>query len=177
MRKLLVLPFLAIILIAILNPTTQTYLANKLSYSLCDSPIKYKIETVDPKFNLSKEEFSQDVDQASKIWEQPIGKELFAYDPKGELSVNLIFDERQSLTNQINQLEEKVQENKQNLTPKVSEYNRLTAEFKQQLAAFKKEVNEWNSQGGAPEDVYNRLTAQQSNLQEEANKLNGMAKN
>lgn len=176
MKKLLFLPFLAVILIFFLNPNTQSFLANKLSYSLCDQPIKYKIDTVDPKFNLSRQEFTSDVDQATQIWEQPVGKDLFVDDPKGELSINLIFDERQSLTNQINQLENQVQENKQNLTPQINEYKKESADFETKLENFKKEVNDWNSKGGAPEDVYNRLIQEQRNLQKEADRLNQLAK-
>lgn len=178
MKRLLVLFILLLIPLGIYaNPQSRDYLAYKFSYSLCDSPIHYRIDTVDPKFNLSRNEFVSDVDQATKIWETPINKDLFIYDPKGDLSVNLIFDERQSLTNQINQLKNQIQTNKQSLTPKVNDYKSQTAAFESKLADFKKEVEDWNSKGGAPEDVYNRLTQEQKDLQAEAQRLNELAKN
>lgn len=157
-------------------PESREYFAYKLSYSLCDSPIHYRIDTVDPKFNLSRNEFTQDVDSATKVWETPINKDLFVYDPKGDLSVNLIFDERQSLTNRINQLEGEVKTNKQNLAPQINEYKKQSGDFEASLQAFKKEVEVWNSTGGAPEDVYDRLIKQQKDLQDEAAGLNEMAK-
>ncbi len=177
MKKILLLLILLALPIGIYAyPNSRSYLAYKLSYSLCDQPIHYKIDTVDPKFNLTRDEFTRDVDSATKIWEIPSGKDLFVYDPKAELSINLIFDERQSLTNQINQLESKVKVNKQNLTPQVNDYKNQSAEFEQKLQNFKKEVEDWNSKGGAPEDVYDKLTQEQKDLQSEAARLNEMAK-
>lgn len=177
MKRLLILFILLLIPLGIYaNPQSRDFINYKLSYSLCDNPIHYRIDTVDPKFNLSRDEFISDVDQASKIWETPINKDLFVYDPKGDLSVNLIFDERQSLTNQINQLGEEVKTNKQNLTPQINDYKKQTADFEAKLQSFKKEVEGWNSKGGAPEDVYDSLTNQQKDLQNEATRLNEMAK-
>ncbi len=177
MKKLLLLFTLLIIPVGIYAyPESRSYLAYKLSYSLCDSPIHYRIDTVDPKFNLSRDEFISDVNQAAKLWEIPIGKNLFISGSKAELSVNLIFDERQSLTNQINQLESQVQTNKLDLAPQVNEYKNQSLQFEAKLQAFKKEVEEWNSKGGAPEDVYNKLSRQQKDLQAEASRLNEMAR-
>lgn len=39
--------------------------------------------------------------QASQIWSSAEGQNLFVYDPQGDLSINLIYDERQSLTKKI----------------------------------------------------------------------------
>lgn len=177
MRRLFILLILLLIPFGIYAyPQSRDYLAYKFSYSLCDSPIHYRIDTVDPKFNLSRNEFTLDVDSATKIWETPIKKDLFVYDPKGDLSVNLIFDERQSLTNQINQLESQVQTNKQNLTPQINDYKKQTAAFESKLSDFKKEVEDRNSKGGAPEDIYNKLIQEQKDLQTEAQRLNKMAR-
>ena len=177
MKKILLLFILLLISAGVYAyPQSRDYLAYKFSYSLCDSPIHYRIDTVDPKFNLSRSEFTRDVDQATNVWETPTKKDLFVYDPKGDLSINLIFDERQSLTNQINQLESQVQTNKQSLTPQVNDYKNQTAAFESKLSAFKKEVEDWNSKGGAPEDIYNKLTQEQKDLQAEAQRLNEMAK-
>ena len=92
MKKLLFYLLILVIPAAVyLNPQARDFLAYKLSFSLCDKPIAYKVDTVDSKFNLSRDEFISDVDQATKIWENPSGKDLFVYDPKAELSINLIF--------------------------------------------------------------------------------------
>lgn len=177
MKKILLLLILLLIPLGVYaNQKYRDYLAYKLSYSLCDSPIHYRIDTVDLKFNLSRSEFTRDVDSATNVWEAPIKKDLFVYDPKGELSVNLIFDERQSLTNQINQLESQVQTDKQSLSPQINDYKSQTASFESKFQSFKKEVEDWNSRGGAPEDIYNKLIQEQKDLQAEAARLNEMAR-
>lgn len=146
-------------------------------YSYCDKPIHYRVDTVDPKFNLSRDTFVSDVSNAVQIWNESYGKNLFTFDPEGDLSINLIYDERQSLTNQIFQMEDKVQTEKQTLTPEVNEYKRLSLDFKQKIENFNKEVEYWNNQGGAPPDEYQKLIQLQKDLQSEADQLNSMAKN
>ncbi len=147
-----------------------------LYYSVCDQAIHYHVDTVDPKFNLSRDSFSSDVSQAAQIWKDAVGKNLFVYDEKGELSINLIFDERQSLTNQINQLEGTVNSDKQNLNPEISKYQSLAADFKQKLSDLNKQIEYWNSKGGAPQDEYNKIIQQQKDLQTQASNLNSMAR-
>src|SRR3989344_2113787 len=44
--------------------------------------------------------------EAEAIWEKPMGKELFVYEPEsGELAVNLIYDYRQETTGTLSGLE------------------------------------------------------------------------
>lgn len=177
---LLILPFLIIFL----SPDIKSYLEYKLSYSYCDRPITYRIDTVDPKFNLSKDEFTVYVMEAEKAWEKSVdlgkftkNRELFEFNSAGELSINLIFDERQSLTNEIRDLEGKVDADKSGLSTKISEYEKLSQQFKRKLSDFEAEVKDWNSKGGAPEDIYNKLNARQDELQKEGDSLNEIAKN
>lgn len=146
-----------------------------LSYSRCDQPIYYHIDTVDSGFNLSKDDFLEAADSAAQIWNDAYGKKLFVYDPKGDLSVNLIYDERQSLTSQISQLENRVRSDKQSLNPKVNEYQKLSQEFKKKVNSLNQEIEYWNHQGGAPSEIYQDLTSKQQNLRQEANNLNALA--
>lgn len=172
--------FLLSILLLIIASTAivalwPVYLDNLFSFSYCDQPVHYRVDTVDPRFNLSKDAFISDVGQSAKIWDNSWEKPLFVYDPKGDLSINLIYDERQSLTTQIGQLEDKVQSDKQTLNPRFEEYQRLSAEFRQKVDNLNKEVEDWNSKGGAPPDEYEKLIKKQQALQAEAEQLNKMA--
>lgn len=161
--------------LVLLNPSAKDYLAFKFSYSQCDEQIKYRVDTVDPKFNLSKEAFSENVEEAASIWAQAYGRDIFVYDLKGELSINLIYDERQSLNTKINQLEDNLSADREGLDPKIEEYKRLSAEFKQKLDSFNQIVSDWNSKGGAPQQEYEKLLAQQAELKQESQRLNQMA--
>lgn len=149
---------------------------NLFTYSFCDKPIHYRVDTVDPRFKLSRENFLSDINQAVLIWDKGTDKDLFVYDPKGDLSINLIYDERQSLTSRINQMKSKVESEKQVLNPQVSEYKKISADFKQKIADLNSQIEFWNSKGGAPPDEYEQLTKQQQSLQAEADNLNVMAR-
>ncbi|MCL4365731.1 matrixin family metalloprotease [Patescibacteria group bacterium] len=174
MKKILLFASFLIILVVGAKIALPS-LINLLSYSFCDQPVSFRIGTVDPRFNLSRETFLSDVKQAAYIWDSAIGKKLFIYDPKGDLSINLVYDERQFLTSRINQLTNQVQSEKQSFKPKVEEYQKLSADFKQKLDNLNQEVEFWNSKGGAPPDEYKKLISQQQDLQTQANNLNAMA--
>ncbi len=179
MKKVILFVFLFTVLsigsFAVVGKLNITSLDNFLTYSFCDQPIHYRVDSVDPKFGLSRDEFMTDINQAAQIWNNAIDKDLFVYDPKGDLSVNLIYDERQSLTSQINQLENKVQSDRQALNPQVSEYKRLSLDFRQKLINLNSQIEYWNRLGGAPPDEYAKITLQQQDLQKEADSLNAMA--
>lgn len=164
--------FVTILIFIIL--TKPVSFDNLFSFSYCDRPIHFRVDTVDPRFGLSRDAFLSDINYAVQIWNSPINKNLFIYDPKGDLSINLIYDERQSLTTQISRLENKVQSEKQSLSPKVQEYQKLSLEFKQKLDNLNKEVEDWNNKGGAPPDEYQNLLKRQQSLQAEAENLNAL---
>ncbi len=184
MKKLLL--FLALVLFTwwiyvLYQPQIQTFIHQQIYYSYCDQPIRYQIDAVDPRFNLSKDELIKNITQATQIWSKAYGKPLFMSvldkDPERVLSINLIFDERQSLNTKINNLEQTVTSDKQNLKPKIAEYQTNLANFKERLAKLNSEIEGWNQKGGAPPDEYNKLLFEQQELQKEADTLNSTAKN
>lgn len=152
------------------------YILFSFRASPCDTPIEYRIDTIDPQFNLPKDQFVKDVSDAAKIWSKQYGKELFVYNPKGSLSVNLVFDQRQQLNNQITGLQGTVTTQQDSLKPEIAAYNQQVADFKQKLSAFNAEVTSWNKKGGAPKNVYDQLQSQQRSLKLEADNLNATAK-
>jgi hypothetical protein len=142
----------------------------------CDSPITYRIDTVDPKFNLSRDKFVADVAEAAKVWNNSSGKNLFSYETGGKVSVNLIFDERQAQSNQINALDTQLNNQKGQLDNQITAYKAQVADFKKRLSAHNATVESWNRQGGAPQDVYDQLEKERADLQKEADQLNSQAK-
>ncbi len=147
-----------------------------LTYSVCDKPIHFHVDSVDSRFNLSKDIFLNDVSDAAKIWSNIYGKNLFVYDEQGILSVNLIYDERQSLNTQVSTLENTVKSENLQIKPKLGEYQKLSEDFKQKAADLNKEIADWNSKGGAPSDQYQILVNRQKDLKSQANSLNAMAR-
>ncbi len=178
MKKLLQLCLLlTVIAIILIKTPVIPYVGQLIYYSPCDQPISYKVDEVDPQFQLSRTEFLADIQQAETIWNQVTGKNLFIYDQKnGILSINLVYDGRQTLNNQITNLESQLQSEKNSIDPQMIKYQNLSADFKSKMQTLNSQISYWNSNGGAPPDEYTKLKAQQQSLQLEAIQLNELAK-
>lgn len=158
------------------NPSFLHHPDRLLYYSPCDEPIRYHVGSIDNRFNVSLVELQGDIKEASSIWEEVEGKPLFAYDLQKGLSINMVYDSRQALNQEIGTLENQVKTQENQIKPGIAEFEKRSADFKTRLLAFNQQVEYWNSKGGAPKEEYDKLKAQQQELQKEADELNAMAK-
>jgi hypothetical protein len=146
-----------------------------LARSVCDEPVEYRIGSVDERFNLTEEKLIAHLANAESIWEEPSSRNLFTYSEGADLTVNMVYDRRQSLHNEINALDEQLEQGRGDIEAKRQQYESMAADFERRLSEFNSEVESWNRQGGAPPDEYNRLIATQNELQADAAKLNEIA--
>lgn len=151
----------------------------------CDRPIPYSIGTLDTRFHISQEQLRTDIEKASALWESPIGKKLFVYDPKGELTVNLVYDNRQNVANQKKVLDQKIDSSNQTYSALKAQYQSLKASydrdvtvyqsalemFNSRSAAYTESVRSWNSKGGAPKAEYLALSNEKNTLMQMENDL------
>lgn len=142
----------------------------------CSKPITYKIGEIDVRYGISKDELLKDLQQASDIWEKASGKKLYSYNPDGKLTVNLVYDERQALESQVSNIENQLLDKKGAITPSKEKYQNITADFKKKLADLNNEINEWNSKGGAPADIYEQLIQKQQDLKTQSEEINDLAR-
>ncbi len=152
----------------------------------CQNPITYNIGTFDSKFGLSKADFLSAVNQAADIWQMPFGRELFKYMPDGNLKINLIYDYRQEATAKLQKLGITVTDDKASYDSLKIKYDEMKADYalkKQQFEsllngfqarqdAYNKEVELWNTKGGAPENIYNSLNQEKNLLNSDLEKIN-----
>jgi hypothetical protein len=68
----------------------------RLNPAPCSRPILYSIGTVDPRFNVTSQTLIDDSKIAIAIWNRAAGHTVLAYDPAAPLTINLIYDARQS---------------------------------------------------------------------------------
>ena len=169
MKKILFLLFAAAIFIFAAN-------ASFFYRSVCDKPLAYKVGTIDARFNLSEDQVAKNLEAAANVWEVPSDRDLFAYDLSAILTVNFVYDRKQSLHSEITDLEKQLESGKGDLEAKKQEYQNQVANFEKRLAEHNGEVEKWNSQGGAPPEEYDKLIARQNELSQEANRLNAIAK-
>lgn len=161
----------------------------------CDSPLEYSIGSFHPYFNLTEDEFRQEIMAAEKVWEQVIGQELFVYTPGAPFTINLIFDQRQIKTLAGQKLDQSLNETKarqEKLSEKNAEslvlyqatlkgYESLLSTFQKRLATYNAEVARLNKAGGATEKEYEALQVElqaiktlEKNLENERQKVNAL---
>ncbi len=153
----------------------------------CRSIITYSIDTVDPKFGITKDQFINMVHAGEKTWEDSAGKNLFDFKKEGgKVSINLIYDTRQASTDKLKKLGYVINNDKESYNTLKAKYDSLRSTLssdrqsvendintlKADQDAFAKEVEYWNKRGGAPKDEYARLERQKDQLNKEADDLN-----
>jgi hypothetical protein len=151
----------------------------------CWQPLTYRLGHIDERFGLTRWEFSMAVQKAAAIWGQPLSRELFRNDPQGAIEISLIYDYRQETADKLKKLNYKIDYTKHShdimklrLESLRSEYERKRSvldsdlnTFKARLNARNAEIEAWNRQGGAPENVRNRLMSGKSELNSELERL------
>ncbi len=175
--KLFKITFLTVILIiGYFYKDSIVFRVNTFLYqSPCDTPLTYHVGNIDPKFNVGNVEFLKNIGDAVDIWDRAYGKKLFVFEPQGALTINLIYDDRQSLKGQINILDNQVLENQKILSPKIADYEKRAVEFERQIVELNQSIESWNKRGGAPPTEYQKIKSEQESLMAEADKLQAIA--
>ena len=136
---------------------------DRLSHPL-DTRLRYRIGDVDPRFNLSQDQIKTLSQQAADIWHLGTMKSLFVYDPNAQLSINLIYDERQaesSARKQEIRILENTQQYTQNEKQKIqqiqSELDLANRELEIQKTNYQTKVDQYNQ-------LINMINQSQQNL-------------
>ncbi len=144
----------------------------------CNTVLEYSVGSIDPRFGLTQSDFLADIQSMETVWEQPMGQELFKYNPEADFKINLVFDERQQKTLDERDARQEINLNEQSYAVLVSQYNSLKYQHEQavkkynsdqvsyetRLEAYNAEVNKFNKNGGATQDDYTRLSEEKKLL-------------
>lgn len=154
----------------------------------CVEPLYYSIGEVDERFGLTDEVLKKTLAEAIGVWNKPTGQELFAYKEDGAIKINLVYDYRQAATDKLKKLGIVVENNQKSYDDLKARYDELNRQYKIQqaslaaatssyavrLAEYETEVDKWNALGGAPKNVYERLTSQKAALDTEVARINSL---
>lgn len=176
------LPLFISLIVAVLVGGVAWY---RLTANVCPVPIGYRVATIDEHFNLSKEQAKLYLEQAEKVWEGEVDRELFYYDENADLVVNFVFDERQAIADSEHSRRsyldaQKAEHEKVFATIEAlqKEYDSLSAayerkvdDYERRLAAYNEKVSSYNDRGGAPSDVFAELEREKEALNQEATGL------
>ncbi len=142
----------------------------------CKNPLSYRVDAVDRRFELTRDEVVKYSKEAADVWNDSVGRSLFVYDEAGTVSINMVFDSRQQASSNITKLDKNIDTEKGKLDQLIREHSTMVADFKNRLEAHNATVNSWNSRGGAPIEEYEKLVEEQKQLEIEAENLNEEAK-
>ncbi len=143
-----------------------------LAFSFCDKPIAYKIGSIDPRFKLAEADLQSHAEKAAGIWNVAYAKPLFVQKSDAELTISMVYDERQTLLEKIDALSTNVDSQTDTIAVATQQYEELKAKVENETAKLNEEIKYWNSRGGAPEKQYRELTQQQSYVNSLIDKLN-----
>lgn len=137
---------------------TVAFAQSRLSTISFNQPLKYKIDYIDPRFHITKEQFIQIGQEAAGIWQKETGKTYFIYDPQAELTINLVFDDYQAVQNEkkinINKLLQQQEElreknkavllSKQQIDQETALLNEAKEELNNRFEQYQKDVTHFN---------------------------------
>lgn len=151
----------------------------------CEKVLTYRIGTIDPRFSLSLDDAIQIVSKMEILWETPLKKELFQYDPTSDFRIDFVFDERQERTGIAQTLKEEMSilnadfldfethhaDMRTSYEKKLSDYESSLSRYNTSLNALNRDIESWNAQGGAPAGVYEIMENKRLELLEEQKQL------
>ena len=116
-------------------PQFRARVIKALSYSECDTPIPYKLGTIDPKFGLKQTAAISNIQDAADIWSNNYGEKLFVNSPTAQLTINFIYDQRSALNSQIDE--------QQNQLPLVDAFRNRKIELNINLELLQNFFTDW----------------------------------
>jgi Zn-dependent peptidase ImmA (M78 family) len=130
----------------------------------CEEPLLYSIGFVDSRHNMTEDELLDLIGDAEKVWEEPVEKNLFEYNKKGKLVINLIFDERQEHQIELNKKHEVLDNMAEYLETERSKLEQKKRDYETKKAAFEARLERWNSGDRTDENEYNALRSDENEL-------------
>jgi hypothetical protein len=107
----------------------------------CEKPLTYRIGAWSNAFGISKEDFLSAVQSAEAVWEDPSGRDLFAYDVDGTIAVNLVYDSRQKTSDDTRKLETRINQVGQSLESLKSDIDASKLAYEQAVVDYTNLLN------------------------------------
>ncbi len=139
----------------------------------CETPLTYTLGTFDTRFGISKSDFLREVEDATHIWENALGKNLFEnvsekkvengfkkylneyvgkYFTRGPIMINLVYDERQqnadeqrSVISAVNDTKQTADEIKREFSALQDRYEKARIEYQSLVSEYKQRRGDFNT--------------------------------
>ena len=130
-------------------------------------PVTYRIGDLDSRFKISTDTVVEIVNDAAERWNKTSGKNLLIYKPNGKVRIDFIYDNRQEFIDECKKIDEEYQDLATSETLLVSlkySTDKEESQYNNDVNSLNGEIQYWNSQGGAPPDVYNQIIIKEKEL-------------
>lgn len=138
----------------------------------CNTPLKFAVGDIDPRFKVAKDQVVESAKDAANRWDQKSGKNWYEYDPSSNFKINLVYDDRQAKLDQINSEVANYNSSADSIKKRNELLKQKVEQYQKDLAEYSAAVAYWNSQGGAPSDIYQQLVATQKDLDARKDQIN-----
>jgi hypothetical protein len=134
-------------------------------------PIEYSIGRVDDRFNVSREDVISLSEDAANRWNKALGKEVLLYDPSARLKINLVYEERQANLDTLKSEVSGLNLTNSSIAGTKQQLDDMISEFESDLDKYNRDVEYWNSIGGAPKETHQTLQDRRRDLESRRNSL------
>ncbi|MCI0533034.1 matrixin family metalloprotease [bacterium] len=148
------------------------YFYTEAAKTPCEKTLYYSIGEFDGRFDITRDGFLSALKKAEAVWEDPAGLPLFEYDPEARFAVHLVYNESSAKTERLETLDEQIEKTTEEYAALKKQFESLEKIYEQSLAEHNEKVSLWNKKGGAPEDVYQKLTNEENDLERQRRALN-----
>lgn len=145
--------------------------ASAAAVRACEVPVLWRIDQVDPRFELAEAEAVRAVRGAALLWETALGRVLVFRESSEGIPIRFVYDERQAVTRarqaRMAELDEEaraIEESERGLGILRSRlasgravHEARLATYRGRLASYQETVDFWNARGGAPAEEVERL--------------------
>ena len=137
----------------------------------CGQPIKYSIGEFDERFGINRADFLHITNQAAQIWNLAINKNLLTSSEDGGLKINLIYDDRQSSTVQLNDMGSSINSDKKSLNDLKTRYDSLKSSYNAKKAQVESMMDSYK----IDKSIYNQINQANQELNAIVKDLNSTA--
>jgi hypothetical protein len=104
--------------------------------SACQQPLAWRLGFLDPAFELSRSEAEYYIEQASHLWHQATGQQLFVHDQTQGFAIDFRFDARQQTLLQQQLLQRNLQRYDAAIAPGLQKLPEQAAQLERQIEEF-----------------------------------------
>lgn len=116
----------------------------------CDNPITYKIGNINAIYDVSELQLKEILEDAGDAWSLAIGKDLFTYSKKGNVSVNLIYGDQQRFMNKEQATVSRIRLEKLSYKTAEKKLLQLKTRYEEEKTAYEKLIVQYNRYVGDP---------------------------